>query len=259
MQVKCKYCDSYISDTDERCPSCGATNDLLTRTAIGAPKTIEELKTWYIEHNLPDENITRFFIGKDIKEARAFGIYKEEQSGNYIVYKNKDTGERVVRYEGKDESYAVNELYQKLKTEIQNQKSHNNLGNNHRKKSDKAIIGIFILILIIISCISYKKNIYDHRNDAYYTNNNALYYNYGDEWYFYDVDGWTPYYGDTSNFDYADNNYSSNYGGSDFSNSTYFDDYSWGSSSSSSDWDSDSSWDSSSSWDSGGSDWSSDW
>lgn len=28
------------------------------------PKTIEELKIWYKEHNLPDEKITRFFIGK---------------------------------------------------------------------------------------------------------------------------------------------------------------------------------------------------
>lgn len=28
------------------------------------PQTINELKVWYIIHNLPDEQATRFFIGK---------------------------------------------------------------------------------------------------------------------------------------------------------------------------------------------------
>lgn len=45
-----------------------------------APKTIEELKQWYVDHKLPDENITRFFIGKNYTEKRAFGIYKDEQT-----------------------------------------------------------------------------------------------------------------------------------------------------------------------------------
>lgn len=44
-----------------------------------------------------------------------------------MVYKNKNGGERVVRYRGTDEAYAVNELYQRLKIEIANQKSRNAL------------------------------------------------------------------------------------------------------------------------------------
>ena len=83
-------------------------------------KTIEELKQWYVDHNLPDENITRFFIGKNYTEKRAFGIYKDEQTGNVVVYKNKDDGTRAIRYEGKDEAYGVNELYIRLKEEIIN-------------------------------------------------------------------------------------------------------------------------------------------
>lgn len=53
-------------------------------------------------------------------------LYKPyEENGEYIVYKNKDDGTRAVRYKGKDEAYAVNEVYLKLKSEILNQKTHN--------------------------------------------------------------------------------------------------------------------------------------
>ena len=130
VKIKCKYCNSYISDTEEKCPNCGAINEELKRVAIGVPTTIEELKKWYVEHNLPDEKVTRFFIGKDYKEPRAFGIYYDEEKDLYIVYKNKDTGERKIRYEGKDEKYAVNELYMRLKEEIANQKGLNKSKSN---------------------------------------------------------------------------------------------------------------------------------
>lgn len=43
----------------------------------------------------------------------------------FVVYKNKDDGQRALRYRGTDEAYAVNELYLKLKDEILNQKAHN--------------------------------------------------------------------------------------------------------------------------------------
>lgn len=133
MRIKCKYCRSYISDTDERCSFCGAVNEDLKRVGDGVPRTIEELKQWYLDHNLPSEEITRFFIGKDYEKPRAFGIYYDENKNVYIVYKNKDTGERKIRYEGKDEEYAVNELYMRLKEEISNQK---NL-NNHTMKAEE--------------------------------------------------------------------------------------------------------------------------
>ena len=45
-----------------------------------------------------------------------------DSTGNYVVYKNKDTGIRAIRYKGKDEAFAVNELYLRLKKEILNQK-----------------------------------------------------------------------------------------------------------------------------------------
>ena len=133
MEVKCEYCGSMIEETLEKCPNCGATNVNVRRTTDITPKTIEELKKWYTDHNLPPYETTRFFIGEDHKGPKAFGIYESE--GKYIVYKNKDTGERAIRYQGTDEAYAVNELYMKLKSEILNQKANNlNRGNGGSPK-----------------------------------------------------------------------------------------------------------------------------
>ena len=77
-------------------------------------------------------------IGKNIKEPKAFGIYKDGR--NFIVYKNKANGQRAVRYKGTDEAYAVNELYMRLKEEILNQKS-NNLTKRERNVSGSTYDG----------------------------------------------------------------------------------------------------------------------
>ena len=88
------------------------------------PTTIEEFKQWYEGQGLPSEEVTRFFIGKNITAPKAFGIYKNEQ-GEYVVYKNKANGERAIRYQGSDEAHAVGELFLRLKDEIANQRSKN--------------------------------------------------------------------------------------------------------------------------------------
>ena len=98
MKKVCDYCSSQYDDTLEKCPNCGAPNDNV-RKASGVPTTIEQLKQWYVDHHLPPEETTRFFIGKDIKEPKAFGIYKDD-SGDFVVYKNKADGSRAVRYKG---------------------------------------------------------------------------------------------------------------------------------------------------------------
>ena len=123
MKIQCDYCGNTYEDTLEKCPDCGAPNPSHQNT--GKPKTIEELKDWYKKRNLPDPEVTRFFIGVDYKNPKAFGIYKDDSTGDFIVYKNKADGSRAVRYQGKDEQYAVNELYQRLKDEIVHQKHLN--------------------------------------------------------------------------------------------------------------------------------------
>ncbi len=132
MKITCEYCGGFLEDTQECCPNCAATNKNVMRSADGIPKTIEELKAFALKKKLPLEQM-RFFLGVDMREPRAFGIYKDEDE-NFIVYKNKSNGERIVRYRGKDEAYAVNELYQKMRTEVVEQKAHQTVNSVHASK-----------------------------------------------------------------------------------------------------------------------------
>ena len=238
MRIKCDYCGNFMDDQEMKCPYCGAANNGIKRSANGVPKTIEELKKWYIDHHLPDENTTRFFIGRDYSGPRAFGIYKDQSSGKFIVYKNKSDGTRVTRYSGTDEAYAVNELYMKLKEEMQNQRNNFNsyrnsasasrssygYGNRNINTSSRNTSnpGLIIAIIIIIFIIMVASSI---------TNTGRHYY---------------------SNGGYS---YSSNYSNNGYSSSSSYYDNDYSSSSWDSDWDS--SWDSD--WDSDWSDWDSDW
>ena len=79
---------------------------------VDIPGSIEELKLWYEYQNLPPQSVTRFFIGENYTQPKAFGIYQEGE--NFIVYKNKADGSRAIRYNGKNESYAVNELFERF-------------------------------------------------------------------------------------------------------------------------------------------------
>lgn len=115
MQIKCNYCGNFINDTDDKCPNCGAVNDYLRRVAIDAPTTIEELKVWKDENSIPSPEVSRIFIGENTDYANAFGIYQDEITQNFIVYENSIDRTQTIIYEGKDEAYAVNEVYQRLK------------------------------------------------------------------------------------------------------------------------------------------------
>lgn len=276
MEVKCEYCGSMIPATAEKCPNCGGTNENMQRSVSGTPRTIEELKSWYAAMNLPPEDVTRFYIGKNVKQARAIGIYKDREE--FVVYKNKADGTRAVRYRGKDEAYAVNEVYLKLKSEILNQKSRNvgKGGKGYAQPSGNIMnqiirfimkrpyILLFVLFILISAC-----NNMQHRNDGYYLYNNNTYYNYGNSWYYYNTDyndyfETTEPYFDGSRDDYYQGSYSYDGTDYDFKDSSAWDsikdsDDDWFSSDS--DWSSDSDygWDSGSDWDWGGSDWDSDW
>ena len=186
------------------------------------PRTIEELKQWYIDRNLPPESVTRFFIGSNYRGAKAFGIYKDELTDKYVVYKNKADGSRSVRYEGPNEDYAVNELYKKLKSEIHNQKNNNpdnyysnksySNGNNtyvngindynhytdqgiyfenyertnYRGKSIKLgsprLIIIIYIAIIVLICFIVMKM----PKRGYYSYNDDYYYYQDGSWYIYD-------------------------------------------------------------------------
>lgn len=269
MRVQCEYCGNFLSDTDQYCQSCGAVNAHMQRSATGVPKTIEELKAFAESQNLPLKEM-RFFLGVDYREPRAFGIYQDAE-GNFVVYKNKDNGARAIRYQGKDEAYAVNEIYQKMKSEVLNQRAaHAGRSSeiktapsqagttyqpNYRPVAPKATTGkrgcltIFLIVIAIMLVMCFLGNILRSCNPFLPVGNSSgySYYSGGD----YD-DGY--YYWDSGN-DYDDDSYSYNYDydDDDDDNSSFWD-IDWGS-----DWDSDSDWDYGGSWDSDSSDWGSDW
>lgn len=284
--VPCVHCGEMIDSSLMTCPYCGGPNDMSERSAQEEPQTIEELKKWYKDRHLPPEDITRFFIGKDIKEAKAFGIYKDNNSGDFVVYKNKADGSRAVRYKGKDEAYAVNELYQRLTSEIVSQKNRNRANTSNRvptghHSSSLSIvdwIGTAILAAIIIGIVWFAIWIWNTVPDkGYYNYDGYTYYYQNNNWYKYDdeLEDWVKDYDAKDYLDenwkdyYTQKDYDSSFDSSDFMDSDYYtppsssssssssnddDDDDWGSS-----WDNDYSWDSSDSWDSGSSDWDSDW
>ena len=278
MKIKCDYCDNTYEDTLPKCPYCEAPNPS-HKHVKGTPKTIAELQQWYRDRNLPPYSVTRFFIGEDHQGPQAFGIFRDEQSGEFVVYKNKADGSRAVRYRGTDEEYAVNELYQKLKDEIVHQKANqgkrsSNTSNRRRGSSDWSNrVGLIIFIIVLAAYLLMSKA--GHRHDGYYNYNDTVYYNYDNNWYYYDdtYDDWyqTDTYDPgvdsiTESYDdyYVSEDWNSDMDASDWDDSYYYDETH---SSSSSDYDSDYDssydsdwdWDSGSDWDSGGSDWDSDW
>ena len=269
MKVKCEYCRQMIDEGLNKCPYCGATISAVNRVADKQPKTIEELKEWYVAHHLPPEEKTRFFIGKDIKEPKAFGIYKSTD-GDFVVYKNKADGTRAIRYQGVDEGYAVNELYQRLRAEIADQKKHSaskSAARNNGKQRARSVLKSVLLFFAFyfgVFAIGIVASLLDHRpSKGYYNYNGNTYYYQDSRWYEYDpyTDDWFRSDDEdtlkeiiTDDTDSQYETYSSP--GKDFEDTSWYDA---GSSDDDSDWDSDSSWDSSDSWDSGSTDWDSDW
>lgn len=282
MNVKCEYCDGYFDDQLETCPNCGGTNEHIRRVSNEIPKTIDELKAYCAANKVPLQQM-HFHIGEDYKGAKAFGIYREGE--DVIVYKNKADGSRAVRYKGSDEAYAVNEIYQKLRSEYANHKSANTgrmrapsqaemaqrqayqARLQQRKKANTLGRIILIAVLVfIVGCMIYAVAVSDR--DGYYKYRGTHYYLQGTSWYEYDDydNEWVPSSKPTDDVsDYFESSsYESDYEISDFSDSEYYREPSYSSdSSSSSSWDDDDDWDS---WDSGsdwdwdsGSDWDSDW
>ncbi len=113
MTVNCPYCGGTLRTDESKCPRCGAPNELYTlpRTAPIEPKTIEELREYCGAKDLPLDKL-RFFIGEDCRQPCAYGIFRD--GDQFVVYKNKADGSRAVRYRGRDEAFAVRELYLRL-------------------------------------------------------------------------------------------------------------------------------------------------
>ena len=270
MSRNCEYCGSRLPEGEDTCPSCGAP----VLPSVGSPdmpQTIEELKAFCFQHNLPLADM-RFFIGQDYPEPRAFGIFEDEY-GQFVVYKNKADGSRAIRYRGGNEAYAVREIYLKMKEEIKNQRRMRGQNPSTRssdanraglKKELNLLKAFFVLVFVVALVLNLKSCVDRGPKKGYYHYGGDYYYSQGSDWYVYDTDtyGWVPTIVDDDlgqHYDqyYESPYYSSDYGAESFASSPYYDyDYD-----DDDDWDDDSDWDwdSDDSWDSDFTDWDSDW
>ena len=272
MKVYCDYCGNHIEATAEECPHCGAVNTHFARTASDTPQTIDELKAYCEANNLPLERM-HVHLGEDYKAPKAFGIYKDQGTGHFVVYKNKANGQRAVRYEGTDEAYAVNEIYLKIKDLVMDarQATSGNYRSSSRPQQTKSkgsnlvsvILTISIIIIIMAVIINgLGRSIFGKKN-GYYEIDGDTYYRHGNYWYAYDADdnSWDS----TSNMDsyveddsFLGRNYDDDYDAEEFPREEFSGDWA-----TNDDWsgDNDNSWDDSYDsydYDSGG-DWDSDW
>ena len=129
---------------------------------IDEPRTIEELRAWFKERGYEPAR-TRFFVGVDFRAPKAFGIY-QDALGDYIVYKNKADGTRVIRYQGEDEAFAVHELYQRFQEELINQqvrwaadqtKAANSKFSYYEPKNSRPITTVHVLLFFVLAFCSY--------------------------------------------------------------------------------------------------------
>ena len=162
-----------------------------------------------------------------------------------------------MRYEGPDEAYAVNELYQKLKSEVELRREMSAAQRTpmaaQRQRRQACWIAVLLIAVAVIAFFLYMRN----PRRGYYLYNDDYYYYQDSDWYYYDMDGWMladsvdeALSGDASEY-YQGDSYNDYYGVEDFSDTQYYHEK---------DSSSDSSWDTDySNWDSGDTDWSSDW
>ena len=233
-----------------------------TESSGDSPKTIDELKLWYFNNNLPPAETTRFFIGVNYLDPKAFGIYKEEETGNFIVYKNKDDGSRTIRYKGPDEAHAVNELYERLKAEVLSQKNNDDVeedvedeeeeeektttkkssktSEEKEEKSDSgeykstldepkksSFVGIAIFAAIVVGIIMLIVNMGGKPKRGYYNYDNSYYYYQSGTWYKYET-SWVKQDQKPETLDkdsknyFLNSEYNSNFGIQNFEESIYY-------------------------------------
>ena len=218
--------------------------------------SVQELLDRAAERNMPLERM-RFFINEDRKEPRCFGIYQDQFTGHWVVYKNKADGSRAVRYSGPDEAYAAQEIWAKSNSEIELRRARARPARRSPEAIRREKIKNGLIALLVAAAIGYgaymaakepRRGYYVYNDDVLYYQNSAWYYfdDYYDDWSYYDEpegDDWyqDAYYG--SSYPFEDSDYA-------FDNSEYYREP-----------DSDSDSDSSifDSWDSSDTDWSSDW
>ncbi|MBO4885581.1 MAG: hypothetical protein J5602_09740 [Clostridia bacterium] len=228
--------------------------------------SVQELLERAAERGMPLEKM-RFFINQDRHEPRCFGIYQDEYTGHWVVYKNKSDGSRAVRYSGPDEAYAAQQIWDKINSEVrlrvEKAAQATRATEAYRRAERRTTTRHKVIVLVIaalIACGIYAESKQPRR--GYYVYDDDILYYQNNYWYFYDelYDSWS-YYDEPEGDDwYEDAWYGSTYpfedSGDSFYYSGYYEEPKNYASNSDNDYDYDYDYDS---WDSYDTDWDSDW
>ncbi len=241
--------------------------------------SIEELKQKCAEKNMPLEKM-RFFIGRDMKEPKCFGVYQDEKTGDWIVYKNKANGERAIRYAGPDEARAAQEIWDKIGDEIRLRKDR--YSNPYEESAYRSLepeepklftgtpvsflsrIVSFIkghaalsIFVFGLAAFLFLQVLFPSHWQGYYQVGDTIYYCLSNSWYLYD-DGWVSSVIPEESIDdcYLGSTYSQSYGASDFEDTPYYKEYLEDKNNNDDNDDYDYDFDT---WDAGDTDWDSDW
>ena len=175
------------------------------------PKTIDEFKAYVKENDIPLEKI-HLHLDENYVWPKAYGIYRD--GDEFVVYKNKADGNRVIHYQGTDEAYAVSELYLKMREmemAARDAKGPRNpfpestsytSGYNYyqqynptydykkKKKFEDSVHEIIVIVVLIavVGLIAYaSSNAKPSFRSGYYCYNNDYYYSTGDVWFCYNA------------------------------------------------------------------------
>lgn len=268
MKIPCEFCGQTISEAKQTCPHCGAARAGAENAACGIPTTIEELRAYCRRHDLPLADM-RVFLGEDYRGAKAFGIYRDETTGNVVVYKNKADGTRAVRYEGPDEAFGVRELYLKIKERVARQKRHlppkgqRGPGEVRGPAVPSAFIPVaacVIVLVVLLVGLWATRAFPSGPSQGYYAYQERFYYYDCSCWYEWDIydEAWAPAQADAQLVENPDDYYRSktwrgSYNAGDFADSPWYSEETW------EDDGQDYDWDDGDVWDDSYDDWDSDW
>lgn len=216
MDQKIVYRPDLAEDATEFCPLCGApvapVEEPAPEPAAPAqpettPRTVEELMALCASHDVPPVS-QRFFIGADEKDTPGYGLFLDE-FGDYVFYHNHSSGDRAIRYKGRDEGYAVEEMYRRMKaahlfyrpvarqensSRSVHHHTHSSQSRHRRQQIRRRRWAIAIAAVVVLCCVAAVVLRWRalQPKDGYYHYQGRYYYLQHRQWYAYDsvMDKW---------------------------------------------------------------------